>query len=150
MISSWFNSPERIAALEFKAGKWVGTPFFANSNTPGPRGGVSCQKLVAAIYRECGCCDIEVPEVAMSHAKFSRVSLMEEFMAGRKEFVDLLTESDKPGGMSDGSSWKLELLPGDLIGLRIGHIIHQRVVGWDVVLETGGGVEAGSEVRSGK
>ena len=32
----------------------MGTPFFPNSNTPGPRGGVSCQKLVEGIYHGCG------------------------------------------------------------------------------------------------
>lgn len=107
--ASWFSSPERIAALEFKAGKWIGTPFLANSNMPGPGGGVSCQKLVSAIYREVGFCDVPVPEVAMSHAQFSQRSLVEEFMADRPEFVRIE---------------KSEVMPGDLLGFRIGKIVH--------------------------
>lgn len=127
-VPTWFNSPERIAALEFKAGKWIGTPFFANSSMPGPGGGVSCQKLVAAIYRECGCCNVEVPEVAMSHARFNRNSLMEEFMSGLSEFskLDLAGMRPLPPLSTEErvSAGALTLEAGDLIGFRIGKAIH--------------------------
>lgn len=111
-IPPWFNSPERVQALENEAERWLGTPFFPNSNTPGPRGGVSCQKLVSEIYRAVGFCDVPVPEVPMAHARFSRESLMEGFMAGRPEF----------GRLANPQWW--DCAPGDLLGFRIYRTIH--------------------------
>jgi cell wall-associated NlpC family hydrolase len=108
MTATWFNTPERIALLEFKAGKWIGTPFFSNGNTPGPQGGVSCQKLVAAIYSQCGFKDVEVPDVKIASASLSQV---EEFMAGREDFE--LLEDGQP------------VQPGDLIAMKLrptGHL----------------------------
>jgi cell wall-associated NlpC family hydrolase len=109
---TWFNTPDRIAALEREAQRWLGTPFFPNSNTPGPRGGVSCQKLVSEIYRSAGFCDVPVPEVAMAHARFSRESLMEKFMADRPEFTRL-----------PSLGWR-SVQPGDLLGFRIYRTVH--------------------------
>jgi cell wall-associated NlpC family hydrolase len=54
MIPSYFNSQERIAALEIEGRSWVGTPFVENSAAKGRDGGVSCHFLAAAIYRETG------------------------------------------------------------------------------------------------
>jgi cell wall-associated NlpC family hydrolase len=113
---TWFSTQERIAALEREARRWLGTPFFPNSNTPGPRGGVSCQKLVSEIYRGAGFCDVPVPEVPMAHARFSRESLMEKFMADRPEFIRL-PPPDSP------LLWRA-VLPGDLLGFRIYRTIH--------------------------
>jgi cell wall-associated NlpC family hydrolase len=107
---TWFNAPERVARLEFYAAKWIGTPFSPNGNTPGPDGGVSCQKLVAAIYGHLGFNDPIVPEVAMSHAAFSSRSLVEEFMKSRKDF-ELLEPTES-------------VLPGDLLAMRIKRITH--------------------------
>lgn len=109
-MKSFFDTAERIALLEFKAGKWVGTPFFPNSNEMGPQGGVSCQKLCSEIYRACGFADLDVPEVPMSHAQFSNDrSLVEEFMAKREEFSAVPTH---------------ELQAGDLLGFRMGKVVH--------------------------
>ena len=110
VASSWYNTPERVALLIVRAEHWVGTPFFPNSQTAGPKGGVSCQKLASALYEESGFGRIEVPEVAMSHARFSMVSLMEAWMDGRPEFKAILDLSD----------WE----PGDLLGFRIHRTIH--------------------------
>jgi cell wall-associated NlpC family hydrolase len=107
---TWFNCPERVVRLEFHAAKWIGTPFFSNGNTPGPQGGVSCQKLVAAIYAELGFQDAIVPDVRMAHAAFSSESLVDGFMAGRQDFA-MLDAGD-------------EVMPGDLIALRINRISH--------------------------
>ena len=114
--SSWFNTAERIAALEREARRWLGTPFFPNSNTPGPRGGVSCQKLVAEVYRGAGFCDVPVPEVPMAHARFSTRSLMEEFLVRRPEMVRLPAPTTP-------LLWR-DVLPGDLLGFRIYRTIH--------------------------
>jgi len=107
--STWFNTSDRITALEREAKRWLGTPFFPNSNMPGPRGGVSCQKLVSEIYRGAGFCDVPVPEVPMAHARFSRRSLMLEFLDTRPEFERL--EISGP-------------VPGDLLGFQIYRTIH--------------------------
>jgi cell wall-associated NlpC family hydrolase len=107
MIESWFDGEERVAKLREAARNWVGTPFFANGNCKGK--GVSCQKLVAAIYRECGAPTAEVPDVAMAHSKFSRVSLVERFMEGVKDFVAI------------DVCW---LRAGDLMGFRLGRVVH--------------------------
>jgi cell wall-associated NlpC family hydrolase len=104
---SWFNSPERVALLEFKAAKWLGTPWFPNSNTVGK--GVSCQKLVSAIYREVGFADVPVQEVRMSARGLKR-SLVEEFMEGRHEFHKLARTE--------------ELKAGDLLGFRSYEVVH--------------------------
>ena len=52
MIASFYNSQERVAALELEARSWVGTPFVENSAAKG--NGVSCHFLAAAIYKETG------------------------------------------------------------------------------------------------
>lgn len=111
-VVSWFHGPDRLAALENEAERWLGTPFFPNSNTPGPRGGVSCQKLVSEIYRAVGFCDVSVPEVPMAHARFSPKGLMEDFMAARPEFERLADPK-----------W-VDTQPGDLLGFRIYRTVH--------------------------
>jgi cell wall-associated NlpC family hydrolase len=106
MRPTWFNSLERIVALDREAMSWRGTPFFANSNTKGK--GVSCQKLVCEIYRGVGFCDVQVPDVPMAHARFSRDSLVEPFMMSLENFQRV---DDPP-------------LAGDLLGFRLGRVIH--------------------------
>lgn len=49
MIPSFYNTQERIAALEIEARSWVKTPFMENSAAKGL--GVSCHFLAAAIYK---------------------------------------------------------------------------------------------------
>lgn len=105
----WFCTPQRIEMLERESLRWVGTPFFPNSNTPGPNGGVSCQKLASEIYRTIGCCDIAVPEVSMQHAEFSRESLVEPFMANQLNFEQVPIQT---------------LQSGDLLGFRIKRCVH--------------------------
>lgn len=52
MIPSFFNSQEKIAALEIESASWIGTPFVENSAAKG--NGVSCHFLAAAIYTATG------------------------------------------------------------------------------------------------
>ena len=101
----WFSTPERLASLHAEALSWVGTPWFPNSSTKGQ--GVSCQKLACEIYRAIGCVDTEVPEVPMSHARFSSESLLEKWVSARPDF----SRVDAPMG-------------GDLLGFRIGRTVH--------------------------
>jgi cell wall-associated NlpC family hydrolase len=107
-MESWFNTPERIALLEFKAAKWLGTRFLPNSDEPGR--GVSCQKLASRIYSEAGFASVEVPEVKMQHSMFSRDSLVEPFMDARPEFSAV--SADGP------------VMIGDLLGFKCGRCVH--------------------------
>jgi cell wall-associated NlpC family hydrolase len=62
MTPTWYYLPERIAALQSSASRWIGTPFRENSAVPGKGGGVSCHNLVASLYFDSGCWErFEVP-----------------------------------------------------------------------------------------
>ena len=106
-MTAFFSIPGRLAALHTAASSWHGTPFFANSCAKGR--GVSCQFLAWAIYTEAGVVIASPPEVDMSHAKFSRVSLVEPWVDGQAVFQPIQLE---------------ELEPGDLMGFRIGKVVH--------------------------
>jgi cell wall-associated NlpC family hydrolase len=113
IVREYFCTIERIEGLEQVARSWLGTPFLCNSNTRGPRGGVSCQKLVAEIYRETGACDIQVPEVPMSLANFSRgEGLLMGFMEGIGDRFVMVPDHTR------------DVLPGDLLGFRLGRTVH--------------------------
>jgi cell wall-associated NlpC family hydrolase len=108
MTPTWFNE-ERINALEAEAATWVGTPFAANSSAKGL--GVSCHTLAGALYAAVGWGDILIPQVAMSHARFGENSLADPFFKAMAErFTQLPHDS--------------EILPGDVLGFRIGRIVH--------------------------
>lgn len=113
-MTPWFrpDRPERLQALAAQVNRWIGTPFFPNSSTPGPRGGVSCQKLVGSVYREVGYVDVEIPDVPMSHARFALTSLVEEFLARHPQMVRI--EPREVG----------QEQPGDLLGFRLHRTIH--------------------------
>lgn len=104
-MNPYFSNVGRVLALEIQAQDWLGTPFFPNSQSK--RVGVSCHKLAAALYRDAGWRNIDVPEVPMSHARFSRESLVEQWLDVRPEFVSV---SDP--------------MPGDLLGFRIAKVVH--------------------------
>jgi cell wall-associated NlpC family hydrolase len=108
MTPTWFNE-QRIDALEAEAATWVGTPFAANSSAKGL--GVSCHTLAGALYAAVGWGDILIPDVAISHARFGENSLADPFFESMAErFTQLPHDS--------------EILPGDVLGFRIGRIVH--------------------------
>lgn len=106
---SWFT-PERRTDLERVCAGWIGTPFSPNGEAKGA--GVSCQKLVAAIYAEVGFGAWHPPEVQMGHHLQYRNSLVDEFMSTLTASFDLV----EPG--------KEEISAGDLLGFRIGKTVH--------------------------
>lgn len=110
MTATWFDNQLRLTSLEAVAESWIGTPFSPNGNAKGKSGGVSCQNLAAAIYREVGLCDAQPPAAPMGHAKHSNISLIAIFMAERAEFMEI------PLGNS--------ILPGDMIGFLIFRTVH--------------------------
>lgn len=95
-----FNMTE----LESVARSWVGTPFHANSNERGPRGGVCCHLLVAEIYKACGFVIENVPMGIPGHARFNIESIIEPFLDKSEQFARI-TEEPKPG---------------ELLGFRVG------------------------------
>ena len=108
MTSTWFNE-ERIDALEAEAATWVGTPFAANSSAKGL--GVSCHTLAGALYAAVGWGEIAIPEIPISHARFGQDSFADPFFEAIAErFTELPHDS--------------EILPGDVLGFRIGRIVH--------------------------
>lgn len=105
-MNAWFDGPGKILALELQAQDWLGTAFFPNSQAK--HRGVSCQKLAAALYRDVGWINLDVPEVPMSHARYNRDSLVVKFLDGRPEFAAV---SPEPA-------------PGDLLGFVINRTVH--------------------------
>jgi len=108
MTPTWFTE-ERIDALEVEAATWVGTPFAANSSAKGL--GVSCHTLAGALYAAVGWGDILIPDVAISHARFGENSLADSFFDAMAERFTQLPHDSK-------------ILPGDVLGFRIGRIVH--------------------------
>ncbi len=120
MISTWCNSPERIAALDAACRRWVGTPWVANSDACGPRGGVSCHNLPRAIYIEAGFLTPAFPRMVgdPEGTRHRKQSVMEPWLDARPEFIRL----------DRGAA----ICAGDLVGIRIFHCIdHLGVVGGD-------------------
>jgi cell wall-associated NlpC family hydrolase len=108
MTSTWFTE-ERIDALEAEATTWVGTPFAANSSAKGL--GVSCHTLAGALYAAAGWGEVVIPEVPISHGRFGEDSLANPFFEAMAErFTQLPHDA--------------EVLPGDVLGFRIGRIVH--------------------------
>ena len=106
-MKPYFNNSERHAKLLYHAGLWMGTPWSMNASARGERGGVSCHNLPRAILMECGALPKDFPVIAgRPKDDFHRGghhSQIEEFLAARPEFIEAQDE----------------LMPGDLIGLRI-------------------------------
>ncbi|MBU6409385.1 MAG: hypothetical protein KGR98_03260 [Verrucomicrobia bacterium] len=92
------------------AESWIGTPFMPNACVKGA--GVSCQKLVGAIYIEAGWLpsDFVVPDGPMNWSGARKESLIEVFLSNF-ELFSVLKSTD-------------ESAVGDLLGFRIGGCVH--------------------------
>jgi cell wall-associated NlpC family hydrolase len=111
MSTPFFNTPDRIAKLQFYAGTWIGTPFMPNAAFKGS--GVSCQKLVGSILVECGALpkDFAIPEGPMDWAGAHKDSIIAQFLDEHPEHFTVVENKFAPQ-------------PGDLIGLKIGGCVH--------------------------
>ena len=114
MIQTWFNTPEKIAALGVSSRSWLGTPFFRASSTKGQ--GVDCSHLVAAIYREVEFRDIQVPDFNITSPKLLSRSVAVPFISGLTCFAEITTEKIETGDRYGH--------PGDLLGIRVGRVVH--------------------------
>lgn len=103
-MKEFFNTPERIDALHAEAAKWKGTPWLPNSASQGR--GVSCHNLPRSIYIACGALAPGFPIVVGNPTQdaHSKISRMESFNDGRKEFQRATLDDIKAG---------------DLLGIRI-------------------------------
>lgn len=111
-MNGYFSTKPRLDLLAIVAGSWKGTPFVPNACVKSR--GVSCQKLAAAIYRECGAVPSEftVPDGPMKWSGAQNDGLIEKFMDGQR---DLFT----------AVAWSAEMpLAGDMLGLRVGGCVH--------------------------
>ncbi len=101
-MNPFFNTPQRLQALQNAASFWKGTPWCPNSEEP--RLGVSCHNLPRALYVACGHLAPGFPKIVgdPTQDKHSRVSRMELFLDGRREF-----------------SRVNDIQAGDLLGIRI-------------------------------
>jgi hypothetical protein len=110
----WFRAdrPDRLRALQAEALRWTGTPFFPNSCSPGPKGGVCCHKLVGALYRAAGFLLVDLPDAPAAHARFNGSSLIEGWLDNRTEFIRFAVADP------------LTVMPGDLLGFRILRTLH--------------------------
>jgi cell wall-associated NlpC family hydrolase len=121
-MDSWFNTPERIAALEAAAKSWVGTPFVANSRIKGPRGGVSCQMLAEQLYLESGLAiPFTAPSAPMRWSETHRDSLIERFLNSQTQLFQSL---EVPNPQSPISNPQSPIAPGDIVGFKIGGCVH--------------------------
>lgn len=115
-IPTWFDTPERRSLLMQVARLWDGTPFFANSCAPGRDGGVDCVNLQNALYATCACIPwqrIERNAMDASQHDRTRSPLIEAF----ETWPDLKARFTRlPDCDPD------ELLPGDALCLRNGHV----------------------------
>lgn len=99
----FFNSQERVATLLDVAAGWRGTPWCANSEASGERGGVSCHNLPRAIYIECGALAPGFPKIVGTPHQANARNLIEPFLDSRPELRRLNPAES--------------ILPGDLLGL---------------------------------
>ena len=109
-MSTWFNNPEKLAKLRLVADQWQGTPFMPNAAVKGA--GVSCQKLVGAIYVELDFlpADFSVPEGAMDWSNANQKSVIAAFMETLPQFETL------PATIAPQ--------PGDMVGFKLGGCVH--------------------------
>lgn len=96
--------------LERVAASWIGTPFDAHGSMRGV--GVDCVHLVAEIYIRLGVIEsFNPPEYTMDGGNHAASSPIESYLAAMGGFTRLPTTTPTH-----------ELLPGDLITLRVGRL----------------------------
>lgn len=113
MIQPFYTTPERTAALAIEAELWLGTPWCANSEALGVRGGVSCHNLPRALYIRTGALAPSFPKIQGKPNRHARRSDMETFLDARPEFERVPIEGPL----------KEIVQTGDLLGLRIYHCV---------------------------
>ena len=131
-METWFNTVQRIEALEAAARSWIGTPFVANSRVKGPRGGTCCHMLAEQLYLEAGYpLAFRVPAGSMKWSDISKSSLIEQFFDTQ---IDIFEQVEPAPESFQALEEKLPMLgkaergngtlPGDVVGFKIGGCVH--------------------------
>lgn len=113
-MKPYFKNAERLSRLQAVSESWQGTPFMPNAAIKGH--GVSCQKLVTAIYKETGALPphFECDDGPMNWSHAQTESLIEKFMAKQSKYFFPL---DYPAVVG-------EPMPGDMLGFKIDGCVH--------------------------
>jgi cell wall-associated NlpC family hydrolase len=115
----FFENPVRVAQLQLAVESWEGTPFRAYGAAKGPRGGVDCVRLAYEVLTEC-----EAIPQGKQFPKYSMDFTMHEHRSPICEYID----SELAGYLHRIPLAKklqeMELLPGDLLGFRLGNAVH--------------------------
>ena len=109
-MKPFFDNPAAVARLQSVADQWLGTPFMPNAAIKGA--GVSCQKLVGAIYVESGFlpAGFQIPEGPMEWSNAHHDSLIAAFMETLPEFETMPSTA--------------LVQPGDMVGFKLGGCVH--------------------------
>jgi cell wall-associated NlpC family hydrolase len=130
LASSCLGARPSSSSLREIATSWIGTPFRANAAVKGPRGGVSCQTLIAAILKEAGLvpADLHIPEGPMGWADLRRESLLVPWFERCPYFEEVAFDLPPPENYPRLNGCTLvqaaQLQPGDVLGIHIRHTIH--------------------------
>jgi len=112
-MTPWFSTPERIHALQTEAERWIGTPFHPHGKVCGRGGGVSCETLPLVLYQAAGVIGDSfcIPVAPIGWGNSHRSSVMSEFLdhCAMFERVEPVLS---------------QLAVGDLLGFRIGRVVH--------------------------
>jgi hypothetical protein len=124
-IPTWFDTPEKVAALRALCASLEGTPFFPNSEAPGRDGGMDCVHGLHYVAHTLGVIQrIDIPPQDMDWGQNSKHSkLIEAF----DTWPELRTRFARVWLAEEGDEITLppcELLPGDHICFRAGHVPH--------------------------
>ena len=128
MTLSYYNSPEKLAALRIAAAQVVGTPFFANSEAPGKAGGIDCVHGLNWIYRITGAIGpIAIPRQRMDHGQHSKRSLLIEAFDTWPELTTrfaCIWRAPADTSSADLKPPTSDFLPGDALCFLAGHVPH--------------------------
>lgn len=114
-MKPFFDTPEKIAQLQYHGAQWLGTPFMPHAAIRGA--GACCQRLVGALYKECGAlpAGFEIPTGPMNWSHAQTRSLIAEFVDAQPNF-----RRKDPADRCVGPF----IQPGDMLGFKIGGCLH--------------------------
>ena len=110
-MNAFFDSEQRMAALDAAATAWRGTPFRHNSGVRGE--GANCVLAIVGVLRDAGFAVPQPELVPTSWARFQQDSAMELWIDARPELF-------QPMALSTPAA----VHAGDLVGFKVGLCIH--------------------------
>ena len=110
-MKAFFESEDRLAALEKAATSWAGTPFRHNSKVRGQ--GANCVLAIVGVLEDAGFAVPEFELVPANWARFQIDSVMEQWLDKHGEHFQALALTSPAA-----------LRPGDLAGFKAGLCIH--------------------------